>query len=102
MLGIYRNVWLTKTSPVHIGQWGTCITTPEITEESATISLDMTVANDSKNDTRVTLSTRIFEINSQDKKVGGAVASIAPVELMIKSGEKSTTETSGTVKNPKL
>jgi beta-galactosidase len=28
--GIYRNVWLTKTNPVHVGQWGTFVTTPEI------------------------------------------------------------------------
>ncbi|MBN2589544.1 MAG: DUF4982 domain-containing protein [Sedimentisphaerales bacterium] len=100
--GIYRNVWLTKTSPVHVGQWGTYITTPEITEESAKVSLDVTVSNDSKSDAKVTLSTQIFKINSQDKKVGGAVASIAPVELMIESGKKATAGTKGTVKNPKL
>jgi beta-galactosidase len=23
--GIYRNVWLTKTNPVHVGQWGTSV-----------------------------------------------------------------------------
>ena len=28
--GIYRNVWLTKTPPVHVGQWGTYLTTPEV------------------------------------------------------------------------
>ena len=28
--GIYRNVWLTKTAPVHVGQWGTYITTPQV------------------------------------------------------------------------
>jgi beta-galactosidase len=26
--GIYRNVWLTKTHPIHVGQWGTYLTTP--------------------------------------------------------------------------
>ncbi len=100
--GIYRNVWLSKTSPVHVGQWGTYITTPEVTEDSATVSLDVTVQNDSKSDEIVTLSTQIFEINKQDKKIGSAVAVIAPVEFTIKPGEKATVETNGTVKNPKL
>jgi beta-galactosidase len=100
--GIYRNVWLTKTSPVHVAQWGTYVTTPEVSEESAKVSLKVTVDNNSKHNANVTLSTQIFEINSLDKKVGGAVAAIAPVDLLIKSGEKATTETNGTVKNPKL
>src|SRR5690606_18474672 len=28
--GIYRNVWLTKVAPVHVGQWGTFVRTPEV------------------------------------------------------------------------
>ena len=100
--GIYRNVWLTKTSPVYVGQWGTYITTPEVSEESASVSIKVTVDNDSKTNANVTLSTQIFEINSQDKKIGGAVASIAPVELTIESGEKATAQTNGTVRNPNL
>jgi beta-galactosidase len=37
--GIYRHVWLTITDPLHIEQWGTTITTPEVTNESATINI---------------------------------------------------------------
>ncbi|TWT84055.1 Evolved beta-galactosidase subunit alpha [Planctomycetes bacterium CA13] len=31
--GIYRNVWLVKTAPVHVAHWGVCITTPEVRED---------------------------------------------------------------------
>lgn len=34
--GLYRNVWLTKTNPVHVGQWGTYVTTKDISLESNT------------------------------------------------------------------
>jgi beta-galactosidase len=100
--GIYRNVWLVKTSPVHIGQWGTYITTPEVSKESANVSLIITVDNNSKTNANVTLSTQIFEINSQDKKKGGAVTSIAPVDLMIEPGKQASAKTNGIVKKPKL
>ena len=44
--GIYRNVWLTKTSPVHVAEWGTYITTPEVSADAATVNLKVTVDND--------------------------------------------------------
>jgi beta-galactosidase len=100
--GIYRNVWLVKTAPVHVGQWGTCITTPEVSKASASIALKITVDNDSKRDATVSAETQIFEIDRQDRKVGGAVASIAPVKMQIVSGRNATIETKGTVANPKL
>ena len=37
--GIYRNVWLVKTSPVHVAHWGIFATTPEVSEECATIRI---------------------------------------------------------------
>ena len=35
--GIYRNVWLTTLDPVHVEHWGTYVTTPEVTNQSATV-----------------------------------------------------------------
>ncbi|HEY2721482.1 MAG TPA: glycoside hydrolase family 2 TIM barrel-domain containing protein, partial [Chitinophagaceae bacterium] len=38
--GIYRHVWLTIANPVHIEQWGVYITTPKLSINSATISVN--------------------------------------------------------------
>jgi beta-galactosidase len=100
--GIYRNVWLVETAPVHVGHWGTYLTTPEISSASATISLKVTVDNDSKETANVSVVTRIFEIDPQDQRIGNSIASISPANLTIESGNKVTTETKGTITNPKL
>ncbi len=43
--GIYRNVWLTKASPLHVKNWGTSITTPELTASQAEVSVRTTIEN---------------------------------------------------------
>ncbi len=43
--GIYRHVWLTKTSPLHIQNWGTSITTPEVSEKRALVSIQTEIEN---------------------------------------------------------
>ena len=45
--GIYRHVWLTVTNPVHVAQWGTYITAPDVTPDSATLRIRTCVSNDS-------------------------------------------------------
>ena len=45
--GIYRNVWLMVTGPIHVAQWGTYVTTPEITPGQATVSVRTEIANQS-------------------------------------------------------
>ncbi|MEI9809789.1 MAG: glycoside hydrolase family 2 TIM barrel-domain containing protein [Bacteroidota bacterium] len=41
--GIYRNVWLTITDKLHIAYNGTYITTPEVSKQSATVNLALTI-----------------------------------------------------------
>ena len=55
--GIYRNVWLTKTGPIHVGQWGTYITTPEVTKDAATVDVKATIDNQSAADATVKVRT---------------------------------------------
>src|SRR5262249_18004918 len=62
--GVYRNVWLVKTAPVHIGQWGTQLTTPQVSAASATIHLKMRIQNHSNQPNDLTLPTQIFRLNS--------------------------------------
>jgi beta-galactosidase len=38
--GLYRNVWLETTDPVHVAHWGTYITTPTISATSATVNVE--------------------------------------------------------------
>ena len=100
--GLYRNVWLVKTAPVHVGQWGTYVTTPKISKESARVNLRVTVDNDSGEDASISIATEIFEIDNQDRRKGGAVTSIAPVNVQIPAGRNETIETSGNMARPKL
>lgn len=100
--GIYRNVWLVKTPPVHIGQWGTCLTTPAITASAATVLLKVTIDNDSAKNTTVRVSTQVYALDASGKKTGPPVARIAPANLTIQSGKSAVTEGKATVANPKL
>ncbi|VGO16439.1 Beta-galactosidase BoGH2A [Pontiella desulfatans] len=42
--GIYRNVRLVKTEPVHVDHWGIFVTTPDVSKKEATISIKTEVA----------------------------------------------------------
>ncbi|HXI71532.1 MAG TPA: beta-galactosidase GalB [Verrucomicrobiae bacterium] len=100
--GIYRNVWLTKTFSVHVGQWGTQLTTPEVSRECATVNLKITVDNDSKQPANVSVATEIFLLDIKGKQTGTAVAKIAPVSLQIQPGQSAVVEGNGNVANPRL
>ena len=57
--GIYRNVWLTITGPVHVGHWGTYVTTPEVTDEKATVVVKTELRNRSDREVKVALRSSI-------------------------------------------
>ncbi len=44
--GIYRHVWLTLVDPLHVGHWGTYLTTPRADSASADVAVRTRVEND--------------------------------------------------------
>jgi beta-galactosidase len=100
--GIYRNVWLVKTASVHVGYWGTYVTTPEITKERATMDLKVNVDNRSKAAANVKVLTDIYALDAEGKAKGRPVASAAPVTLALAPASSGTASLNATIPNPKL
>ncbi len=77
--GIYRNVWLVTTNPVFIGHWGTIITTPTITPNSASVNVELDLYNSGLVDQKVTLKTTIAD-------AAGLAVATASYEMNLPAG----------------
>ena len=63
--GIYRHVFLTITNPVHIEQWGVYITTPKVSETSASVNIQTAIINDEQNGHRLKLRAKILDAKNK-------------------------------------
>jgi len=99
--GIYRNVWLVKTGPVHVGHWGTYVTTPEISPMEAMVKIQVTVDNDTDSDSAVLVKNEIYELNADGSR-GRAVASIGTDGLQIAAHRNQSSKTQFHIREPKL
>jgi beta-galactosidase len=100
--GIYRNVWLVKTSPLHIAHWGTYVSTPDVSQDSATIDLKCTVQNQASQDVQAYVTTNIFELDSKGQKSAQAVDTIRAQACTIPSGGTQMVEGQTQLLRPKL
>ena len=100
--GIYRKVWLTKTSPVHVAQWGTFVKADAVSAKSAKISFSTTISNDSKTDGNYIVKTTIYLTDASGNKTGAAVANIAPASIAVKASSNNSATGNVTIANPKL
>ena len=59
--GIYRNVWLEVTGPVHVAHWGTYVTTPEVSNAAATVQVKTELRNRDSQEAHVVLRTSVLD-----------------------------------------
>jgi beta-galactosidase len=57
--GIYREARLVITEPVHVKRWGTCVTTPDVTDERAVVRVRTSVVNASGTTTPVEIRSTV-------------------------------------------
>jgi len=100
--GIYRNIWLTKTDPVHVSQWGTFVKTENVSKASAKVVLQVAIENNSNSSGSYDVTTEIYILDSKGKKAGKPAAKINAIKSAIKAGASDTLTGSATIANPQL
>jgi beta-galactosidase len=92
--GIYRDVWLVYSNPVHIAQWGV-YAYPEVKKGTGTLNVEVEVENGSAGKSSLTV---VNELISKDGKSVGKSSS--KVEVAANKSGKISTKIN--VKNPQL
>ena len=94
--GIYRHVRLLATDPVHIDQWATFVSTPQVSASSATVRAQSAVLNQSE--TSRTVALQFMLVDPQGKAIGSARTKAVAIE----PGKSASFDQSMDVASPQL
>lgn len=94
--GIYRDVTLTVTDPVHVEYCGTVVTTPDISEGTGTVEIRTDVVNDSDSAAEITVKNTVYTDS------GEKASETAEVKVNAEAGSTAEAAGSLTVKDPQL
>ncbi|MGB6199734.1 MAG: sugar-binding domain-containing protein, partial [Candidatus Acidiferrales bacterium] len=79
--GIFRHTWLLTTNQLRVGMWGTFVTTPRVSQQSAMVQVKTRITNSQKVDAQCTLTTTVVD------KDGGTVQTSEASQLVDGGGE---------------
>jgi beta-galactosidase len=93
--GIFRNVWLTAAHPVHIDHWGTYVTATDVSAQSASVQVAVTLKNNTGAGAEIELVNTL--VDAAGKKVAQASSAVS----VAAGGSEEAAQTLA-VKNPRL
>lgn len=93
--GIYRNVSLIKTAPLHVDLWGVYVSTAELTDGKASVDIRVKVDNISNEAANFSIKTQIF---NPDGEIVAESESDQELGIMV----NSIFQTKESVENPEL
>jgi beta-galactosidase len=94
--GIYRHVWLTKTNPVHVPQWGTFVRATVRPGGPAAVRITTEVHNETERARNCRVVSRIVDPG------GNAIATVAATPLSIPAWTRREFEQTVSVASPAL
>jgi beta-galactosidase len=93
--GIYRHVWLVKTAPLHVAQYGTFVSS-EVSDRSAEITVRTTVANEGTAETAFDIDQTVWDADG--KRIGAGTLN----RLALKPGNTGDYSIVIRLENPRL
>ncbi|KAI4359562.1 Beta-galactosidase BoGH2A [Parabacteroides sp. ASF519] len=79
--GIYRNVWLTRTAPVHIPQWGTFVTSEvDLQKKEARVKAQIEVTNQSGKSVDLIVQNSIIDCQGKEVNKSGTTLTLPSLE----------------------
>lgn len=100
--GLYRNVWITKTAPLHVGQWGVQLTTPQVSKQSAQVAWRVTLDNKGAAPVRAEVVTELLELDPQGRPTGQPVARVTSPASTVAPGASANVDGTATLARPRL
>ncbi|UZK65474.1 beta-galactosidase GalB [Sphingomonas sp. M1-B02] len=100
--GLYRDVWLTKTGPVRVAQWGGVVTPRDVSAQRATIGVRTTVENAGAVPATVSVVSELYALDSAGKRSARPVAQLAPKAVLVAPGGSVVVEADTLLANPRL
>ncbi|GAB1313718.1 hypothetical protein MFIFM68171_03928 [Madurella fahalii] len=100
--GIYRNVWLTKVNHTHIGQWGTTISSGNVSTQTAALDITVRIENSGTIVGEVEVATEIYKLDPKTGRVGDKVQDFPRTTVSIAAGQQKAVNSSVMIDNPRL
>jgi beta-galactosidase/beta-glucuronidase len=94
--GIYRDVRMVVTDPVHVTWYGTSVTTPQVSKGSGTVNVKTEIVNESPRSKSVSVETSVVDAK------GKTVAEAKSKQSIAAGATNVFDQTSGAIANPAL